>query len=321
MGDSCREQLGWNVSAELWARFEDRVASEWGATSPYTGIQIEQSWREYHSDGGRHPLEEVSEEIVVATGRAPSDVREKSLRTGINVEAETTTVWVRVHEDIKGEMAAFANASHVPKRAVLRAVLTWYLDGGRDARVLEKLEGVVDDIETAFESLREDSATLNKTERTTRAIAAHLGDAFNEDALASAIDAETSGSDYYHTEYPPRVIELKDVKRLSQEDEPDVFLPPEKWQSRKAGEIIRALGRNQGLDVAGPFTKQDYVEAADKAGFDPNVQSDEINEILDRILDRLNFRWNEDSEQFEPITDGDDELSTNGNSTSASTVD
>jgi len=318
MSDGCREQLGWKVSAELWARFEGRVASEWGGASPYTGIQIEQSWREYHSDGGKHPLEEITEDIVAATGRSPNHVREKNLRAAIDVDAETTTVWVRVHEDVKEEMAAFANASQVPKRAVLRAVLIWYLDGGRDTRVREKLERVVDDIEAAYEMIDGESVSLSKTERITRAIATRLEARFSEKRLGEAIDAETSGSDYYHTEYSPRVIEFKGVKRIEHDDRPDAFLPPEQWQNWKAGEIIDALGGDSTVDVAPPFTKQDFLEAANQAGFD---QVDMSDETLDRILDRLNFRWNETDEQFELITDGDDETSTSGNSTSASTVD
>lgn len=77
MSDGCREQLGWKISADLWARYKRRVNSEWGETSPYTGIQIEQSWREYHAGGSRHTLEEVSQKIVAATGRSQNAIREK----------------------------------------------------------------------------------------------------------------------------------------------------------------------------------------------------------------------------------------------------
>lgn len=314
MGDGYREQLGWKISADLWTRYKRRVNAEWGETSPYAGIQIEQSWREYHADGGKHALEDVSQQIVAATSRSQNDVREKNPRTRIETTVETTTVWVRVHEDVKQEMAAFADASNVPKRGVLRAVLNWYVTGGRDDRILTKLERVVDDIQAAFETLDGTSTTLSKAERRTRAIANQLGDAFNEADLAKAIDAETSGTDYFHDEYTPRVIQYKGVKRVQKDDEADVFLPPQKWQNRKVGEIITDLGGDTLKDTAPPFSRTDFAQAANQAGFNrTDTSPDTINTYLDLVLERLDFQWNDASEQFEPTSRAKDESSSSEN--------
>jgi hypothetical protein len=317
MSDGCREQLGWKISADLWARYKRHVNSEWGGTSPYTGIQIEQSWREYHADGNRHTLEEVSQKIVTATGRSQNATREKSPRTRINANAETTTVWVRVHEDVKKEMAALADESNAPKRAVLRAVLTWYVDGGRDDLILEKLERVVDDIEAAFETLDGTSTSLSKAERRTRAIAAQLGEAFNEEDLAKAINAETSGTDYFHDEYTPRVIQYKGVKRVQKEDKADIFLPPQKWQTRKVSKIITKLDGDTLKDTAPPFSRSDFAQAASQVGFNrTDTSTDTINTYLDLVLDRLDFHWNDASGQFEPTSRAEDESSPSENSNS-----
>lgn len=220
-------------------------------------------------------------------------------------------------------MAALADESNVPKRAVLRAVLTWYVDGGRDELILEKLERVVDDIEAAFETLDGTSTSLSKAERRTRAIAAQLGEAFNEEDLAKAINAETSGTDYFHDEYTPRVIEFKGVKRVQKEDKADVFLPPQKWQNWKVGEIIAELGGETVTDTAPPFSKRDFVQALSQAGFNQSDTSTEtIQTYLDCVLERLDFHWNDTSDQFEPIPRAEDESSTSDNSNrSASTVD
>lgn len=192
---------------------------------------------------------------------------------------------------------------------------------GRDARVREKLESVVDDIEAAFETLGGDSTSLSKTERTTRAIANRLGNAFNEEDLAAAIDAETSGSDYYHTEYSSRVIEFKGVKRMQYEDEPDIFLLPEQWWRRKAVLLIEALDGDPIDDTAPAFTEQEFLRAASQVDLTQSDDSTELQKYLDHVLERLNFHWNKRSEQFEPRSDADDEASTGGNSTSASPVD
>jgi len=294
-----RVQLGWDVPVSKLERFERAVESEWGGTSPYVGIQIERSWREYRRSEEQNRLEELADNIVEATGRS-LDHDEKKIHPQ-SESSKTDKVWNRVHKDVKENMSAYATECNVPNHVVLERVLDWYLDGGREQSVSDKLASVVDDIQDTFATVNGDSAEMTKTERTTIAIANHLGSGFNEADLATAINAETSGTDYYHKRYANRVINYKGVKRLEKDDAPDIFLRESIWKARKTNEIIENLGGDIKTDTAPAFSRQDFADAIGKTGIDVDDENgDIVNRRREWVQDRLGFAWNEKTQQFEP---------------------
>jgi len=310
VSEPTRVQLGWDAPVSKLERFEAAVESEWGGTSPYVGIQIEQSWREYRRSDEQHRLEAIADDIVEATGRSSARSEKKNLpRTG---STETDKVWNRVHEDVKEEMSAYATECNVPNHVVLEGVIDWYLDGGREQSVIDKLDGVVEDIQDTFATVNGDATEMTKAERTTIAIANRLNDQFTADELGDAIDAETSGSDYYHDQYTERVIDYKEVKRLEITEGPDIFVNESVWKARLTGEIIDNLGGNRETNTAPDFSKHDLADAIGHAGIEVSQEnSDTVNEFRERVLDRLDFVWVEDAQRFtsEPSGGFDTELS------------
>ncbi|MFC6952883.1 hypothetical protein [Halorubellus litoreus] len=309
MSQGNRVQLGWDAPASKLERFERAVESEWGGTSPYVGIQIEQSWREYRQSEQQNRLEALATDIVEATGRSPDhDEKKILLRTE---SSKTDKVWNRVHKDVKESMSAYATECDVPNHVVLEGVLDWYLDGGREQSVVDKLDGVIDDIQDTFATVNGDAVEMTKTDRTTIAIANHLHRTFTKEDLAMAINAETSGTNYYHERYTDRVIDYKGVKRLEIDDGSDTFLPESLWKERKIGDIVRNLGGDVHGETPPAFSKPEFADAFNHADIELSEENgDTIDEYRDRLLDRIGFIWNEKTQQFEPeeVNPSDDNL-------------
>jgi hypothetical protein len=302
-------KLGWEVPDDRWSEFTEKVEEEWGEARLYAGIQIEESWREYRDI---HPLEDHANRLLEAAGLSRETGEEKNL-PGVPplANTESSRQFVRVHEDVKQEMEQYAAAHDLSKHEVLRGVIAWYLDGSREERLLEKFDRVVPEAERAFAEATDDGPDtadgLSKSERVTRQIARSLGDSFSEVDLASAIDAETTGTDYYHDEYTPRVVDYKGVKRWERENGPDVFLTPEAWTEKKTTEIVSELGGDYETDPPA-FTREEFARAADRAGLEVSPENREtVNEYKDRVLDRLEFEWSDETERFEPLGDRGEE--------------
>ncbi|EMA04286.1 hypothetical protein SAMN05443574_13511 [Haloarcula vallismortis] len=306
---SSRVKLGWEVPDDRWAEFTEKVEEEWGESRLYAGVQIEQSWREYRDV---HPLEDHANRLLEAAGLSRETDEKKNL-PGVPslADTESSRQFVRVHEDVKQEMEQYAAAHGLSKHEVLRGVIAWYLGGSREERLVEKFDRVVPEAERAFAEATDDGPEtadgLSKSERVTRKIARSLGDSFSENDLEDAIDAETTGTDYYHDEYTPRVVEYKGVKRWEKGSGPDIFLPPETWRAKQTTEIVSELGGD--YETPPPaFTRQEFAQAADRAGIEVSPENREtVNEYKDRVLDRIEFAWSEETEQFEPVDDPDAE--------------
>ena len=304
-----RVRLGWEVPDDRWSEFTEKVAEEWGDSHLYAGIQIEESWREYRDV---HPLEDHANRLLEVAGLSRETDEKKNL-PGIPslADTESSRQYVRVHEDVKHEMEQYAAANGLSKHEVLRGVIAWYLGGSREERLVEKFDRVVPEAERAFAEATDDGPEtadgLSKSERVTRKIARSLGDSFSEADLRDAIDAETTGTDYYHDEYTPRVVEYKGVERWENDDRPDVFLPPETWRAKQTTEIVSELGGD--YETPPPaFTRQEFAQAADRAGIEVSDENREtVNEYKDRVLERIEFAWSEETEQFEPVADEDAE--------------
>lgn|GEM_PF-4918203 len=314
-----RVRLGWEVPDDRWSEFTEKVAEEWGDSHLYAGIQIEESWREYRDV---HPLEDHATRLLEAAGLSRETDEKKNL-PGVPslADTESSRQYVRVHEDVKHEMEQYAAANGLSKHEVLRGVIAWYLGGSREERLVEKFDRVVPEAERAFAEATDDGPEtadgLSKSERVTRKIARSLGDSFSETDLRDAIDEETSGTDYYHDEYTPRVVAYKGVKRWENDDRPDVFLPPETWEAKQTTEIIRELGGD--YETPPPaFTKAEFAQAAGRAGIEVIEENGEtVNEYKDRVLERIEFAWSEETEQFEPLDDPDADVDSSSNSNAA----
>jgi len=225
--------------------------------------------------------------------------------------ADTTKVWVRVHEGIRSDLEAWVAdpENNAQKHEVLRAIIKERLKGGRARRTEEKLASVVDTAEGLLAEVNPNSEDgLTHREKVTLAIASNLGEAFDEETLSGTIDAETSGSDYYHEEYAPRVIEHKGVRWWEKQHRPDVFLALDVWDAKMTTEILRNLGgtvEGTGESPPPPFTKAEFTQAAKAAGIEESDWNRETaNKYRERVLDRIEFAWNPETERFEP-GDGD----------------
>ncbi|WP_408957548.1 hypothetical protein [Natrinema sp. 74] len=315
MTTSSRVKLGWEVPDDRWAEYTAKVEEEWGEYRLYAGIQIEVSWREYRDV---HPLEDHANRLLEAAGLS-RETDEKNNLSGIPslADTESSRQFVRVHEDVKHEMEQYAAANDLSKHEVLRGVIAWYLGGSREERLVEKFDRVVPEAERAFAEATDDGPDtadgLSKTERVTRKIARSLGDSFSENDLEDAIDAETTGTAYFHDEYTPRVVEYKGVKRWETDDRPDVFLPPENWKEKQTTEIISELGGD--YETPPPaFTREEFAQAATNAGIEVWPENREtVNEYRGRVLERIEFAWSDETEQFEPVDDSDAESKSNLN--------
>ena len=314
---SSRVRLGWEVPDDRWAEYTAKVEDEWGESSPYQGIQIEVSWREYRDI---HPLEDHANRLLEAAGLS-RETDEKNNLSGLPSLAgtESNRRYVRVHEDVKQEMEQYAAAHNLSKHEVLRGVIAWYLGGSVEERVIEKLDRVVPEAERAFAEVTGDDSDavedLNHTERLTRKIARSLGDNFRKDNLENAIDSETTGTKHYHEKFTQRVVEYKNVKRWETDEGPDHFLTPETWKTRQTREIEFELGAGHDTPPP-PFTPDEFKFAAGRVGIDtsPNNQQT-VYEYRDRLLDSIGFEWSDETEKFEPVdySDGETESKPNLN--------
>lgn len=313
---SSRVKLGWEVPDDRWAEYTAKVEEEWGESRLYAGVQIEKSWREYRDV---HPLEDHANRLLEAAGLPrETDKNKNPTKIPSLANTESNRQFVRVHEDVKQEMEQYATANSLPKHEVLRGVIAWYLGGSREERLVEKFDRVVPEAENAFVEATDDGPNtadgLSKSERVTRKIARFLGDSFSENNLEDAINAETTGTDYYHDEYMSRVVEYKGVKRWERNDAPDLFFPLETWRTKKMIEIVSALGG--GYETSPPaFSPEELVKAVERAGIEECSENRKktINRYKDRIVERFGFAWSDETEKFEPMDILDAETESNSN--------
>jgi hypothetical protein len=304
MTKSSREQLGWEVVSSDWERFQETVEDEWGAVEPFLIRELEDASREFLDLDDFAELEDRARRIAEVVGRSPGSTERKNIRTR-TLSHERTTVWTSIHAGLKSDLEAFANENDLQKWEVLTAVVREYVAGGRSQRLLNKLSPeVIDVVESGVADPDATSSdTLYRADRVKIQIAERLGQEFTEDELADAIDAETSGSDYYHERYGSEVVEWKEVKRWERVDQPDIFLRIERWCAKMTTEIIRHLG---GSDESqpDPFSKDKFAKAASAAGIEVSDENrDTANEYKVRVCDRLGYRWDEEINKFAPSND------------------
>lgn len=215
-------------------------------------------------------------------------------------------MWVSIHPDLEARLEAFAQGNDLPKWEVLTAGVREYNDGGRAQRLRDwLLPEVVTEIKDGLAAIdARETDGLSKSDRVEMAIANELDAVFTEDDLADAIDAETTGSDYYHKRYASEVIERKGVKRWPKDDGPDTFLPPELWARKQTTRLIAYLGIDEYAPTTA-FSREGFARAADAAGIGVSEENREnVNDYKDRVCARLDYVWDDAAEAFVPASTG-----------------
>jgi len=241
---SNREQLGWKQPPE-WNKFETAVEKEYGSTTPYCGIVLEDAWREYHT---RHRLEDIINDLIDAAGWPQQSNGEKNSLRSRPVTSDTDgRVWICVDQDVKTDMEAYAAEINSPKHEVLRAVVNWYLEGGLVGKATEKLELVIDDVVSSLESC-DDDRSLGAVQRRTRTLCRLLTSdtaEFARDDLNTALNSSEvkgiSNSEHTREKYLPKVLDRIDYQ--PHPNNPDLFLPAER---------VKTLAKNTGFVLNGP---------------------------------------------------------------------
>ena len=234
-----RPQLQWSKPPE-WDRFEEAVVEKYGARSPYCGFVIDRAWREFDE---RHPAEDLAERLRVAAGLPREAGRTHTggpLTRARTDERGEGRVWVRVGEDTKDGMAEFAHEKGVGTHEVLRAVVLWYLEGGRDGRLRRKLERAVPEAEAAFDRLEGDDTTTPTEARTVR-IARRLTERhenleITETDLEAAVREEAGADARTVEKYTELVTDRLDVREHP--NQPD-GLTTLYWPAHKVAELER----------------------------------------------------------------------------------
>lgn len=310
MGRVNTEQLGWTVPAAEFERFEEAVAEN-AASAGRAASELERAWFEFAETD---ELEEYADEALALAGH-PRDAARKNknpLRVSSSADVETRTCWLRVHPDVKAAMKAYADKHDEPPHVVLRAVMTWYVDGTREQRVRRKLARAMPSLrQFASEATDgERGESMGVTERRTVEIAKRLGPVFNEAELHDAIAEQGLDSAPSVEKYTGKVADYKGVRRWEYDDEKaDMFFPPEKYREKQTSEIINALD-GDALADEGPtdaegdptgFTKQAFANAAGTTGVEiSDANRETVNDYRERVLARLDYAWSDPHHAFVP---------------------
>jgi RPA family protein len=305
-----RTQLGIEVVAADWETFKTNVADKWGTVEPYVIRELEDAVQEFLDEDPYAPVEERVQCVAAATERSQSNRREKETMTRARGQPRTV-VWTSISNQLKRDLTEFADDNDLTQWEALTAAVREYNSGGRAQRCLDMLteETVVEVEATLGDHHTEATKGPGHTEKVTRAIAQQLGPQFTEAELAAAIDSETSGSEYFHDRYRPRVIERKGVRKWERGSGADTFVPLETWMTRAATETLTNLGATLPYfsgpleSPPSPFTKDEFAEAAATAGVEVSADNREVvDELRTLVLDRIGYEWDDMDGHFAPGT-------------------
>ncbi|MFC5971494.1 hypothetical protein ACFPYI_09145 [Halomarina salina] len=164
--------LNWSAPPE-WDRYLAAIEREYGASGTYAGVLLEQAWREYRD---RHAAEDLADELLAALGRRAAAAREKNVpETRESVSGGGRRATVRIAPTVKDAMSAYAAETGAAKHEILRAVVCWYLGGGRIGHVTEKLETAVSDASERLTATPDsETPTVSATEKKRAWLASHL---------------------------------------------------------------------------------------------------------------------------------------------------
>jgi len=227
--------LDWMVPKRSWTIFRQNIESKYGSVEGYLGRKAVDSMDEFAEADGYTTVEDHIDRLVRAAGRRPKDRgKQKNAdeddRTDLT-KIETTRVTIRVDRRVKERFKKYVDQSERfdSYGVAFGRALELYCDGGRAARIEDKLDRIVDDAEAVLSELQDDEGGdegLGAVERRTITICHRLDEQFTDDVLVSEI-ADVAGSSKPTIEkYRQRVI-----KRLNVEPHPNasktVWVPEE----------------------------------------------------------------------------------------------
>lgn len=293
-----RVMVDWKVPESEWNRFKQFVDSEHSGVKGSLGRAVEEAMREYALTDGYEQVEQLVDRLVQAAGRTLEDSREEKTN---QFGSETTRATSRVDPLVKDSFKDQADDDTGSYGRVLAKALRAYREGGRAARLKDKLERVVDDAESMLETVRGDDggSSMGKKERQTVAICSDLPTPFSRDTLEQKIREHAGGSDYYINEYTESVLDrLGTVKVVERSGESDLFLTPDQWRNRILVDVIDDLGGNSATDSCPAFTREEVGKAIVDNGVD-NDDAETINELVETLLGRLGFVWDDQREVYD----------------------
>lgn len=234
--------LDWRVPETEWERFRTHVESRFGSLDGYLGREAELAMREYADEDGYHDLEEKIDRLVRAAGRTPGDLFKEKISSGTATdltEQSTTRVTVRVDEEMKERFIATAEKSNVDSYGMAFArAIQQYREGGRAARLEEKVDRIVDDAEAVLSELQPGEGAddgLSTVDRRTLIICNRLDEQFTDEELRSEISDVAGSSEPTIERYRDLVID-----RLGYEPHPNA--PKTVWVPASTAAELAADG-------------------------------------------------------------------------------
>lgn len=203
-----RQKVDWRVPSSEWDQFVDFICSKYGEREGYTSREVESAMREWVDLDRGSGLEEKIDCLVRAAGRRPADLGEKRSRsTDRLTDDDTTRVSCYVHEDVRAEFKAIADDTDDRLGVALARALREYRQGGRPARLKEKLSRIADDAEDLLSEIADDGESMSLRKKRTIKICHRFDDAdqFTEQELHEAI-ADVAGETVIDV-YQPRVLD------------------------------------------------------------------------------------------------------------------
>lgn len=298
---SNRTQIDWSVPTEAWERFREYIRSEFGSLEGHLSREVECAMVEYAREDGYEKVEQLVDRLVQAAGRTLGDhAREKNSGASFGKETKRARPWV--DESVLASFKDEADEDTGSYGRVLAKALRNYRLGGRAARLKDKLERVVDDAESMLKTVRDDEngKSMGKKERQTIAICSELPSPFSREKLEEEIKKHAGSSDYYLEEYTEQVTErLGPLKVVENDEGDDLFLTPEQWRNRILADVIVDLGGDVLTDSCPAFGREEVGKAIVDNSNIASDDSETINELIDHLLDRLGFVWDDEREVFD----------------------
>lgn len=215
---SCREKLGWNVSASVFEDHRDWAREVYGETDGKYAVAVEDAIREFMHADRYAPVEEVVDDVLDALSH-DGGAKKREVE-GHPVGGRTRTVGHRVDTDLKAEFRRFAREELDvrPGVALSHALHEHYpYGGGRDrrTRLLDKLDAIRSAVEGR-------SATPG--EETREAIVDRLGESFRLSEFVEAAEAVGLSTRKYVIEnYLPEILDRTET--VPYPNNPRVFIP------------------------------------------------------------------------------------------------
>lgn len=301
--------------------FDEKVRETYGRTGEIAGSVLEMELRAVFGDGEFAEIEDAVD--GVGDESVSDDQRKKIPRVDLD-RSDTVFVRRRIGEDLRDRIDNLVKRDDTPYRSRSEFVtrIMWsYIHGGSADRIVSKLDRVGSTDET--EETDDETSDTNKSvqERKTDAIIDEVGDQFRDDDLEAAIHEHAGRGDRASdpTVRKYREIVLEDRLDVQQLPDNSLYVTPEKWIDAMAARVIDELGGDSVAETCPPFTKQLFAQALDRRDIAVVEENyGRVNRIKDRLLDRLDFAFDDEREEFVPageVTETETETITESNDT------